>query len=146
MKNPSDTMELLSWGDVSSLGAAVQDLATFVDARRFEYLLVVVTRATLGAGATSLQFRLRSSDVAAGTTPSFATDPTGAIITLTVGTTARAAAFDVRRHGLKQFVSPTAFADAGTTSTATIALFGVTPKDTKELAALSTLLAAGTYS
>lgn len=145
-KNPACTHKLLAWGDVASLGATVQDLAAYIDATAYEYLLVVVLKATLGASATALSFKLRQSDASAGTSPSFAKDAAGNDVTLTVSTTARAASYEVRRHGLKQFVSPTAFADAGTTSTATIALYGIHARDTKEVPALSTLLAAGTYS
>lgn len=144
--SPSSFAKIISWGAAASVGTAVQDLNTFIDCTPFDYLHIIVVNAALGTG-TTLTLKLRHADDSAGSTNvAFAQDAAAADISLAVATTARTASFQVRTRGLRKFVSPTIVDDAGTTGAGTIVMVGIGVRDSSEVPALSTLLAAGTYA
>lgn len=134
-KAPSSSMKLLAASN-QAIGTTAEDLATFVDASAYEYLLFVVVSAKLAAETgTDLTLTCRESDASDGSSPSAVNDPAGSALSVALGNSAAAGqgvSMQVRCRGRKKYVSPT-LAATGAAVTCSIAVYGVGPRDTSEI-------------
>lgn len=132
--NPSGMMRLLA-ASFSTAGTAAEDLATFVDMTPYEWILVTMTLTDV-TSVTSATLKFVSSTASAGTSPVTAKDPAGTDILATIGAPAvgDTVALAVRTRGLLQFGSPS-ITTGGAGAPMVVTVYGVSARDTAELAA-----------
>lgn len=141
-KAPCDFAKLLAGGvETISSGATGEDLATFVDGSKFEYLLYSVAIAGNSSG-TQLDVKAAHADVAAGTTGLAEVKDidgsTSLVATLGAATSpvfavGTSIGLFVRTHGSKRYHSPKFIATGGTSVDVAYQVWGINPRDTKEI-------------
>lgn len=131
-------MKLLASSNSAIDASGVNDLATYVDVTPFESVLVVVVSAKLaGETGTDVTITALQDSASNGATATNVVDRAGNNLSMTIGGSAaagRGLSMQIRTRGIKQYFSPALLA-TGAAVTCSVAVYGISPRDTSETSA-----------